>query len=194
MWTASQHNTYVRDNFASLWPYTAAGDLAYAASSSSLAKLSSGTEGQILTVSSGVPAWTDQVQKFCTLKRNANQSISNNSRTNISFDTETFDNFGFFDIASPTVITLPEAGLYRFDGFIRYSAATAGVREMILFYNSNYYFIDSRNANYGVYTVSNGAYLLQIASPTTVNIQAFHTGGTALNATANVSVTYIGAI
>jgi hypothetical protein len=38
-WSASQHNTYIRDNFTALWPYTTAGDLAFASASNALSRL-----------------------------------------------------------------------------------------------------------------------------------------------------------
>lgn len=45
---ASDYNTYVKDNMAALWPYTTAGDLAYASSASALARLGLGTAGSLL--------------------------------------------------------------------------------------------------------------------------------------------------
>lgn len=58
-WTASNQNTFVRDNFAALWPYTAAGDLAYANAPNTLARLGKGTAFQVLRMNSGAtaPEW-----------------------------------------------------------------------------------------------------------------------------------------
>lgn len=55
-WSASQHNTYGRDNDLAYWVYTAAGDLAYATSSSTLARLALVTGG-LLYGGASAPAW-----------------------------------------------------------------------------------------------------------------------------------------
>lgn len=60
LWTASNHNTYIRDNFAAGVPglFSAAGDLIYGTGMQAAAKLSIGTQGKILKVlSSGLPGW-----------------------------------------------------------------------------------------------------------------------------------------
>lgn len=56
---AAWGNTYWRDNFAALWPYTAAGDLAYAVSGSgALARLAKPSVDSVLkNTSAGVPSW-----------------------------------------------------------------------------------------------------------------------------------------
>jgi hypothetical protein len=57
--SAAQWNTHVRDNFAALWPYTAAGDLAYATSATTLTRLAKGLAGQFLKMnaSATAPEW-----------------------------------------------------------------------------------------------------------------------------------------
>lgn len=55
-WSAAQHNTYIRDNFSALAPYTTNGDLAYWLSGA-LSRLAVGTAGQILQSTGSAPAW-----------------------------------------------------------------------------------------------------------------------------------------
>lgn len=55
--SASQANTYCRDNDLAYWVYQAAGDLAYAASATTLARLAIGANGSVLSPVAGVPAW-----------------------------------------------------------------------------------------------------------------------------------------
>lgn len=55
--SASQANTLGRDNDLAYWVYTTAGDMAYAASASTLARLALGANGSVLAVAGGVPAW-----------------------------------------------------------------------------------------------------------------------------------------
>lgn len=55
-WSAANHNTYLRDNLAALWPFTAAGDIAYASSATALARLAMGLGYQSIRVNSGATA------------------------------------------------------------------------------------------------------------------------------------------
>jgi len=59
-WSAANHNTYIRDNFAAGVPdiFTAAGDIAYATAANAAAQLAIGTSDQSLAVVSGLPAWS----------------------------------------------------------------------------------------------------------------------------------------
>jgi len=59
--TASHANTYWRDNINQLWPFTTAGDLAYASGATTLSRLGIGTAGQVLKTNSGetAPEWGD---------------------------------------------------------------------------------------------------------------------------------------
>lgn len=56
--TAAQLNA-MQANLVALWPFTAAGDLPYASSASTLAALAKGTSGQILKMGASVPEWGD---------------------------------------------------------------------------------------------------------------------------------------
>ena len=61
-WSAANHNTYIRDNFAAGVPdiFTAAGDIAYATAANAAAALAIGSAGQVLISSSdGLPEWGD---------------------------------------------------------------------------------------------------------------------------------------
>lgn len=56
-WSAAQHNTYLRDNLAALWPFTTAGDIAYASAANALARLGIGAAGTFLQRVAGVPGY-----------------------------------------------------------------------------------------------------------------------------------------
>lgn len=57
-WTASQHNTYGRDNDLAYWVFTQAGDMAYATSSAALARLAIGAAGTVMTSTGSAPQWS----------------------------------------------------------------------------------------------------------------------------------------
>jgi len=55
--TASHANTYWRDNINELWPFTAAGDIAYASGAADLTRLAVGADGYVLRSTGTLPAW-----------------------------------------------------------------------------------------------------------------------------------------
>lgn len=58
-YTAANYNTSTRDNLNAIWVYTTAGDMVFAASATALTRLPIGTNGQVLTVVTGAPAWAN---------------------------------------------------------------------------------------------------------------------------------------
>ena len=56
-WSAAQHNTYIRDNFAAVWPFTTAGDISYATSATALSRLALGATGSLLRAGASAPNW-----------------------------------------------------------------------------------------------------------------------------------------
>ena len=57
-WSAAQHNTYLRDNMAALWPFTTTGDLAYASASNALSRLAKPSVDAVLkNTNAGAPSW-----------------------------------------------------------------------------------------------------------------------------------------
>ena len=61
-YTAAQYNTHVRDNFTAIWVYTTAGDIAYATSSTTLARLGIGANGYYLESNGSAPTWQQFVR------------------------------------------------------------------------------------------------------------------------------------
>ena len=62
LWTAANFNLYGRDNDQAYWPYLAAGDIAYGATSTTLAKLGIGENGAVLTSTGSALSWTGKNQ------------------------------------------------------------------------------------------------------------------------------------
>lgn len=84
-YTAAQYNTHVRDNFTAVWVYTAAGDIAYATSSSALSRLAKPSVDSVLKMGSlGVPSWlalTDFPGRLHTFGSNFSNSGSTSAST-----------------------------------------------------------------------------------------------------------------
>lgn len=55
-YTAAQYNTHVRDNFTAIWVYTTAGDIVYASSATTLARLAL-VAGGVMYGGASAPAW-----------------------------------------------------------------------------------------------------------------------------------------
>lgn len=192
MWTASQHNTYVRDNFSALWPFTAAGSIAYATSSSHLGATASVTGIKILKSVSGVPTWSDPPsRKFCLVSRN-NQTAANGT-TGISFSTEIFDNNGMWSGGNPTKITLPDAGIYRFDGYVVFGSSDTGRRAVYINDGSAKY-MDSRYAINGMHSSCSFSYVYYTSSSKDITVVVEQNSGGNLTVDCNFMATYLGAV
>lgn len=194
-WSAAQHNTYIRDNFTALWPYTTKGDIAYAATTTTLGRLPIGSEGEILSSISGALDWVaaTAAEKYCFIRRTSNQSISNNTQTKITFESETFDNNSFWSAGAPTVINLPTAGYYRIMGNITLEqdgsgrrAAYVGATATLAAY--------AQAAGGSVTAISFNYIYKTIADNVDTYIWIWQDSGASLNIEkADISVTYMGA-
>lgn len=99
LWTAAEHNTYIRDNFAAGVPdiFTAKGDLAVASAADVAGALAVGTNGQILTADSGESLgvkWASLAggaESHARYKVSSTKSISNTTYTIIDYDTSVYD-------------------------------------------------------------------------------------------------------
>ena len=122
----------------------AAGDLLYGTAADTLTRLAIGTAGQVLTVNSGAtaPQWASPAggSTFagCSIQQTSGQSISNNTDTFLTFDTENFDTDAFHDNSTNnTRITIPagKGGYYQFNFALRYTGGTSNALVAKLFKN-----------------------------------------------------------
>jgi len=137
-WTASQHNTYIRDNFAALHPYTARGDIAYRDNAGNIARLALGSATQCLKSHGGDPTYMGAIGFQVT--HNYSQSINNNTPTHLTFNTEVYDTY---NLVSSNTFTVPTdwGGLWLIGAgghFTGKSANNGGVRELELDWDSIY--------------------------------------------------------
>jgi hypothetical protein len=99
---------------------TTTGDIIYASAANTPARLGIGSTDQVLKVSGGVPAWgSASAPAFvgCVAYKTTTQTISTDTFTAITFDSELFDTDGFHNTSSNTSrFTIPSGkdGKYNF--------------------------------------------------------------------------------
>jgi hypothetical protein len=115
-WTASQHNTYIKDNFAAIWVGTSAGDLDYYTSGATKARLEKPSVDSLLKMGSGgTPSW-HPMYEFCHVTRSSNFSHSSGV---ITWNSEIYDAGNWHDNSTNTDrITVPADGIYRIGGIL----------------------------------------------------------------------------
>jgi hypothetical protein len=126
----------------------AAGDLIVGTAADTAGRLGIGTAGQVLKVNSGATAleWGaasgGSTFSGCRVTNSIDQSISNTTRTIVTFDTESFDTDGFHSTSTNTGrMTIPagKAGKYLVTSGTTFATNANGNREMYLFKNGNFY-------------------------------------------------------
>jgi hypothetical protein len=104
----------ISDHFSELWPYTAAGQIAYSTSSTGL-----------MAVGYALPRVGASVYSSA-----ANQSIPNNTYTTLSFNAENYDTNSFHDnTTNNSRLTIPITGDYIFYLWYSFMGNTTGVRQ-----------------------------------------------------------------
>ena len=83
-YTAAQYNTHTRDNLTAIWVYTTAGDLTYASSSTSLARLGIGPIGDQLLSSGSAPLWADG-SRYIPVQLNADVALVTGDNAGVFF-------------------------------------------------------------------------------------------------------------
>lgn len=143
---AAWGNTYWRDNFAAVWPYTTAGDIAYAAGATSpLSRLALTTGGVLYggasapawlakpsvdsvlkNTSAGVPSWTaisDLSNEFASVYHNTTQNYSTGTYAAMLFNSEYSDVPGWHSTSVNTSrMTIITTGYYQASCTFKYSA------------------------------------------------------------------------
>ena len=137
-------------------PETTLGDISYRSSTANTnTRLAIGTTGQILTVAGGVPSWATPASgatfSGVSLTNSVSQTLSNNTQTAITFDTESLDSDSYHSTTTNTSrITIPagKAGKYLIYGHIGFNTNATSFRR-ITFYKNGVAFA-------GMYTSATG--------------------------------------
>lgn len=191
-WTAAQHNTYIRDNFTALWPYTDAGDIAYATSATTLGKVGIGTAAQILTSDGSGLTWTDyELSKGVMLIADADQAVPKNVLTDIVWISALMNYSGCW--TSGAGFTVPVTGIYRLDGSVKFASNSTGTRVIALYDGTTTTYIDARVALPQGIHYSSFSYTYLFDSTKTYTFQVRQDTLANLATNASIGLTYIGA-
>ena len=122
---------------------TAKGDLISATAASTVARLAVGSDAQILVADSSTAtglkwatASSTPTANACQLKKSADQTISNNTLTTLTFDSEDFDTNSYHSLVTNTErLTVPSTGYYLVNFQVMFGTNGSGFREMGLFKN-----------------------------------------------------------
>ena len=97
---------------------TTTGDIIYSSSGTTAARLGIGTTGQVLTVASGIPAWSAGASfvGVCAIANGTSQSFTSNTFKMVEFSTESIDTDSFHsNSTNNSRLTIPsgKSGYYR---------------------------------------------------------------------------------
>ena len=175
-----------------LQPGTTLGDIAYSsATANTNTRLAIGSTGQVLTVASGVPAWSAATAApfvGCQLRKSADQSISNNTDTATTFDTEDIDTDGFHsNVTNTSRITIPagKGGKYLVTMQTRFEANATGRRLGKLYKNGSIdstFQFETPPMSSGATTMGN-SFFMSLSATDYIEIFSFQTSGGSLNIT-----------
>jgi hypothetical protein len=109
LWTAANHNTFIRDNFAELWKIQAAEDLIVGASASTAKRLAKGAARSLLYVNTSDELAYEKFGCFAQVKKNGNQTVG--TGTFITGWTSEQDTDSLWDGANDRFV-IQRAGVY----------------------------------------------------------------------------------
>ena len=181
------------------------GDIIYASSANTPARLGIGSTGNVLTVASGIPSWAapagGATYAGVSVQKTAQQSLSSGTFTLVSWDSENFDTDAYHDNSTNNSrITIPtgKGGKYLLSGGLRFtSGSAAGNRAATLYKNGtdiNYIFFQppTTTTNDNVQPFS---FVVSLTAGDYLQLYAYQNSGTTLNLD-NLSywqVSYLGA-
>jgi hypothetical protein len=161
---------------------TTTGDIIYASAANTPARLGIGSTDQVLKVSSGIPAWGAAPKSAfvgCRLFNSGNLTITNNTITAATWDSETFDTDGFHSTSTNTNrITIPsgKAGYYRISSDISWQSNTTGARETRIRKNGSVIFYNYQSFASGEFVMGNNI-IVNLAETDYIELVVFQTSG-----------------
>lgn len=180
---------------------TTTGDIIYASAANTPARLGIGSTGQVLTVSGGIPAWgAAPAASFigCAVYKSADQSISHNVSTAVTFDSEYFDTDAFHSTSSNTSrITIPsgKAGKYLIT-WVLGMQGSGGIIELRMNKNGSLWDYICNQTNSSLLNPRfSGALIMNLAVGDYLELFVYQSSGSAINCNTStqMQVAYLGA-
>ena len=171
----------------------AAGDILYY-NGTDYIRLAKGTDGQVLTLASGVPTWADSAgydntPAFSAYLSSDQTGISHDTETAVFCNAEIFDTDNAFNTANGT-FTVPsgKGGKYQVNAQVAFDDIdTGGERCEIYLYVDGVKLTDYRQGpgewgeNNGHLAATNYSHVIQLNAGQTLQIYAYHTDGSAIH-------------
>jgi hypothetical protein len=206
-WTAAEHNTYIRDNFAASVPdvFTTKGDIFLATGADAGAILAVGTDGQLLSANSTTATgwqWTSPAtaQAHARYKVSAATNCVNATPTIINFDTLVYDTDSAVTIGAAWKFTVPASH----DGYYMVAAAVTLVSDtgwaageymqMDLYKNASVLALMARNTAQaaGTYIMGvNGAILVNLVATDYIDVRITQNSGANINTDTSGTLSHV---
>jgi hypothetical protein len=188
-------------------PSTTLGDIEYrSATANTNTRLGIGSTGNVLTVSGGVPVWAPPAGGSAfvgaSAYKSANQTISNNTQTAITWSNEYFDTDAFHSTVTNTSrFTIPSGkdGKYLFTATARFAANSTGIRSWTYYKNgSGAMQPTAQNALSNGGSAMSAVYATSLVAGDYIELFCFQTSGGNLDIVSDadntyITVTYLGA-
>lgn len=140
--------------FDALSPMSASGDIIYGGASGTGTRLAAGTNGQVLSLASGVPSWINASSTGAVVASyGATTGNSPSSGSPLNYDTVLIDTYSAVSVGSNWKFTAPVTGYYMIGG-TDYNSSGANV-EIDLWKNGSVYCVIGNTNASGIYQLAN---------------------------------------
>jgi hypothetical protein len=172
---------------------TTAGDLIIGGVAGAASRLGIGSNGQVLTLAAGIPAWATPsgggtpTFRGCRAYKSANQSVNSATNAVVTFNAETFDSDAYHDNSTnPGRITVPSGlgGKYLLEAEVDWEGSATGIRAIWLRINGATIFTGAEfgtDVTFGAATVCSG--IIALSAGDYVECLARQQSGGAINIT-----------
>lgn len=135
--TATNWNSWVRTNFQAVWPFTTAGDLAYASAANQLKRLGIGTAGKFLKSTGSAPSWANLSKiNAVDLKLSADLYIDDITYVTIDWTSEVIDTNSMHSlVTNKSRVNILETGWYLICFQAIWEVNNMGLREALILKN-----------------------------------------------------------
>ena len=205
LWTAAQHNTYIKDNFAAGVPdiFTTKGDIAVASGADAASRLAIGNTGQVLLPSTGSSvgiAWFDLSQLTFPAKGTKTFQLVDSATDTVMQYAETYDPMNVFTPGATARYIAPLTGYYNVSAWAGFNCgADADTPEAFSLYayvdgafvnNLDTHIVEANPTSFYVYLA--GSAILYVSAGSYIQGVVSQNSGATLNVDSYINVFRIG--